>query len=104
MNFICNLAACESETFLRGVCREGLMKPRPKKKTVLDTISLCVERPRHRLNNNLVNWRKRKWRPNKSVRMASWGTRFMPSVIPNDRPPPELSNIYYTVSFRDEKC
>ncbi|KAK0065886.1 hypothetical protein Bpfe_004683 [Biomphalaria pfeifferi] len=74
-------------SFLRGVCREGLLRQRVRatavlKKTGLDTISLCVKRPRHRRNNSLINWRKRKRRPKKSVRMASWGTRFMPSVVP----------------------
>ncbi|KAI8779568.1 hypothetical protein BgiBS90_018762 [Biomphalaria glabrata] len=43
LNFVCNLAACEPETFLRGVCREGLLKHRARatavlKKTVLDTV------------------------------------------------------------------
>ncbi|KAK0057355.1 hypothetical protein Bpfe_013162 [Biomphalaria pfeifferi] len=65
LDFVCNVAACEPEPPLRGVCRKGLLKQRVRatavfKETVLNTISLCVERPRHRLNNNLVIWRKRK--------------------------------------------
>ncbi|KAI8791488.1 hypothetical protein BgiBS90_006952 [Biomphalaria glabrata] len=69
LDFVCNVAACEPAAPLRGVCREGLLRQRVRsmavlKKTVLDTISLCVKRPRHYRNNILVNWRKRKrhWR------------------------------------------
>ncbi|KAK0067258.1 hypothetical protein Bpfe_003356 [Biomphalaria pfeifferi] len=55
LNFVCNLAACEPETFLRGICREGLLKHRARatavlKKTVLNTISLCVDRNDHPSN------------------------------------------------------
>ncbi|KAK0056157.1 hypothetical protein Bpfe_014558 [Biomphalaria pfeifferi] len=49
LDFVCNVAACEPEAPLRGVCREGLMKQCVRstavlKKTVLDTISLCIKR------------------------------------------------------------
>ncbi|KAK0059764.1 hypothetical protein Bpfe_010932 [Biomphalaria pfeifferi] len=92
LDFVCNVAASEPAAPLRGVCREGLLRQRVRstavlKKTVLDTISLCVKRPRHRRNNSLVDWRKRHWR--KTMRMASWGTRSLPPVAPTDRPPPE---------------
>ncbi|KAI8770517.1 hypothetical protein BgiBS90_028403, partial [Biomphalaria glabrata] len=58
LDFVCNLAACEPAAPLRGVCREGLLIQRVRstavlKNTVLDTISLCVKRPRHRRNNSL---------------------------------------------------
>ncbi|KAK0067230.1 hypothetical protein Bpfe_003328 [Biomphalaria pfeifferi] len=104
LDFVCNVAACEPAAPLRGVCREGLLRQRVRstavlKKTMLDTISLCVKRPRHRRNNSLVN--KRLWR--KTVRIW-WGTRSLPPVAPTDRTPPELSNLSCSVSFRDEKC
>ncbi|KAK0051170.1 hypothetical protein Bpfe_019480 [Biomphalaria pfeifferi] len=65
LDFVCNAAACEPAAPYRGVCREGLLKQRVRstavlKKTVHNTISLCVKRPRHRLDKSLVNWRKRK--------------------------------------------
>ncbi|KAK0067597.1 hypothetical protein Bpfe_003104 [Biomphalaria pfeifferi] len=65
LDFVCNVAACEPAAPLRGVCREGLLRQRVRssdvlKKTVIEAISLCVKRPRHRRNNSLVNWRKRK--------------------------------------------
>ncbi|KAI8767636.1 hypothetical protein BgiBS90_028942 [Biomphalaria glabrata] len=65
LDFVCNVAACKPAVFLRGFCREGLLEQRVRstavlKKTVLDTISLCVKRPRHRLKNSLINRRKRK--------------------------------------------
>ncbi|KAK0068833.1 hypothetical protein Bpfe_001796 [Biomphalaria pfeifferi] len=100
---------CDDLFSFKGVCQEALQKQRARatavlRKTGLDTISLCVKRPRHRLNNSLINWRKRKRHQRKTVRMPSWGTRSLPPVTPTDRPPPELSNLYYIVSFRDEKC
>ncbi|KAI8775957.1 hypothetical protein BgiBS90_023113 [Biomphalaria glabrata] len=109
LDFACNVAASEPEAPLRGVCREGLLRQRVRstavlKKTVLDPISLCGKRPRHYRNNSLVNWRKRKRHWKKTMRMASWGTRSLPPVAPTDRPPPELSNLSCSVSFRDEKC
>ncbi|KAI8761301.1 ATP-dependent RNA helicase DHX29 [Biomphalaria glabrata] len=109
LDFVCNVAASEPEAPLRGVCREGLLRQRVRstavlKKTVLDPISLCGKRPRHYRNNSLVNWRKRKRHWKKTMRMASWGTRSLPPVAPTDRPPPELSNLSCSVSFRDEKC
>ncbi|KAI8775978.1 hypothetical protein BgiBS90_023134 [Biomphalaria glabrata] len=109
LDFACNVAASEPEAPLRGVCREGLLRQRVRstavlKKTVLDTISLCGNRPRHYRNNSLVNWRKRKRHWKKTMRKASWGTRSLPPVAPTDRPPPELSNLSCSVSFRDEKC
>ncbi|KAI8737341.1 alpha-actinin A [Biomphalaria glabrata] len=95
LDLVCNVAACEPAAPLRGVCREALLRQRVQstavlKKTVLDNISLCVKRPRHRRNNSLVNWRKRKRHWRKTMRMASWGTRSLPPVTPTDRPPPEL--------------
>ncbi|KAI8792579.1 alpha-actinin A [Biomphalaria glabrata] len=109
LDFACNVAASEPAAPLRGVCREGLLRQRVRstavlKKTVLDPISLCGKRPRHYRNNSLVNWRKRKRHWKKKMRMASWGTRSLPPVAPTDRPPPELSNLSCSVSFRDEKC
>ncbi|KAI8785516.1 ATP-dependent RNA helicase DHX29 [Biomphalaria glabrata] len=109
LDFACNVAASEPAAPLRGVCREGLLRQRVRstavlKKTVLDPISLCGKRPRHYRNNSLVNWRKRKRHWKKTMRMASWGTRSLPPVAPTDRPPPELSNLSCSVSFRDEKC
>ncbi|KAI8739926.1 alpha-actinin A [Biomphalaria glabrata] len=109
LDFACNVAASEPEAPLRGVCREGLLRQRVRstavlKKTVLDPISLCGKRPRHYRNNSLVNWRKRQRHWKKTMRMASWGTRSLPPVAPTDRPPPELSNLSCSVSFRDEKC
>ncbi|XP_055901383.1 uncharacterized protein LOC129928870 [Biomphalaria glabrata] len=109
LDFACNVAASEPAAPLRGVCREGLLRQRVRstavlKKTVLDPISLCGKRPRHYRNNSLVNWRKRKRHWRKTMRMASWGTRSLPPVAPTDRPPPELSNLSCSVSFRDEKC
>ncbi|KAI8796192.1 hypothetical protein BgiBS90_003959 [Biomphalaria glabrata] len=109
LDFVCNVAVCEPAAPLRGVCREGLLRQRVRstavlKKTVLDPISLCAKRPRHRRNNSLVNWRKRKRHWRKTMRMASWGTRSLPPVAPTDRSPPELSNLSCSVSFRDEKC
>ncbi|KAI8780258.1 alpha-actinin A [Biomphalaria glabrata] len=109
LDFACNVAASEPEAPLRGVCREGLLRQRVRstavlKKTVLDPISLCGKRPRHYRNNSLVNWRMRKRHWKKTMRMASWGTRSLPPVAPTDRPPPELSNLSCSVSFRDEKC
>ncbi|KAI8794053.1 hypothetical protein BgiBS90_004429 [Biomphalaria glabrata] len=109
LDFACNVAASEPEAPLRGVCREGLLRQRVRstavlKKTVLDPISLCGKRPRHYRNNSLVNWRKRKRHWKKTMRMASWGARSLPPVAPTDRPPPELSNLGCSVSFRDEKC
>ncbi|KAK0050102.1 hypothetical protein Bpfe_020483 [Biomphalaria pfeifferi] len=61
------------------------------------------QRPRDRLKSRLANWKKRKRRPQKTVQMASWVTCSLPSVDPTDRPPPELSNLHCTVSFRGEK-
>ncbi|XP_055887154.1 uncharacterized protein LOC129926521 [Biomphalaria glabrata] len=89
LDFACNVAASEPEAPLRGVCREGLLRQRVRstavlKKTVLDPISLCGKRPRHRRNNSLVNWRKRKRNWKKTMRMASWGTRSLPPVAPTD--------------------
>ncbi|KAK0048196.1 alpha-actinin A [Biomphalaria pfeifferi] len=60
LDFVCNVAACEAAAPLRGVCREGLLRQRVRstavlKKTVFDTISLCVKRSRHRRNHSLVN-------------------------------------------------
>ncbi|KAI8797381.1 alpha-actinin A [Biomphalaria glabrata] len=109
LDFACNVAASEPEAPLRGVCLEGLLRQRVRstavlKKTVLDPISLCGKRPRHYRNNSLVNWRKRKRHWKKTMRMASWGTRSLLPVAPTDRPPPELSNLSCSVSFRDEKC
>ncbi|KAK0056575.1 alpha-actinin A [Biomphalaria pfeifferi] len=109
LEFVCNVAACEPAAPLRGVCREGLLRQRVRstavlKKIVLDTISLSVKRPRHRRNNSLVNWRKRKRHWRKTMRISLWGTRSLPPVAPTDRPPPELSNLSYSVSIRDEKC
>ncbi|KAK0043260.1 hypothetical protein Bpfe_027255 [Biomphalaria pfeifferi] len=109
LDFVYNVAACEPAAPLRGVCREGLLRQRVRstavlKKTVLDTISLCVERPRNCRNHSLVNWRKRKRHWRKTVRMASWGTRSLPPVAPTDRPPPEMSNLSFSVSFRDKTC
>ncbi|KAK0050620.1 hypothetical protein Bpfe_019957 [Biomphalaria pfeifferi] len=109
LDFDCNVAACEHAAPLRGVCREGLPRQRVRltavlKKTVLDTTSVCVKRPRHRRNNSLVNWRKKKRHWRKTMRMASWVTRSLPPVAPTDRPPPELSNLSCSVSFRVEKC
>ncbi|KAK0056942.1 hypothetical protein Bpfe_013594 [Biomphalaria pfeifferi] len=76
LDFVCNVAACEPGAPLRGVCREGMLRQRVRstavlKKTVLDTISLCVKWPSHRRNNSLVNWRKRKRHWRKTLRMAS---------------------------------
>ncbi|KAI8734917.1 ATP-dependent RNA helicase DHX29 [Biomphalaria glabrata] len=109
LDFACNVAASEPAAPLRGVSREGLLRQRVRstavlKKTVLDPISLCGKRPRHYRNDSLVNWRKRKRHWRKTMRMASWGTRSLPPVAPTDRPPPELSNLSCSVSFRDEKC
>ncbi|KAK0064953.1 hypothetical protein Bpfe_005511, partial [Biomphalaria pfeifferi] len=108
LDFVCNVAACESAAPMRGVCREGMLiqcvrSTAVLKKTVLDTIAVYTKRPRHCLKNSLINWRERKRLRRKTVRMASWGTRSLSSVTPTDRPPPELSNLYCT-SFRDEKC
>ncbi|KAK0059420.1 hypothetical protein Bpfe_011189 [Biomphalaria pfeifferi] len=80
------MAACEPAAPIRGVCRENLLKQRVQsatllKKVVLDTIS-CVKRPRQRLNNSLVNWRKRKRHRRKTVRMASWETRYLRLWLP----------------------
>ncbi|KAI8740125.1 hypothetical protein BgiBS90_035157 [Biomphalaria glabrata] len=76
LDFVCNVAACEPAAPLRGVCLEGLLRQRVRstavlKKTVLDTICLCVKRPVHRRNNSLVNCRKRKRHWRKTMRMAS---------------------------------
>ncbi|KAI8796147.1 hypothetical protein BgiBS90_003914 [Biomphalaria glabrata] len=74
LDFVCNVAACEPAAPLRGVCLEVLLNQRVRstavlKKTVPDTISLCVKRPRHRQYNSLVNWRKRKRHRRKTVQM-----------------------------------
>ncbi|KAK0050369.1 hypothetical protein Bpfe_020253 [Biomphalaria pfeifferi] len=82
LDFVCNVAACEPAAPLRGVCREGLLRQRVRstavlKKTVLDTISLCVKRPRHRRNNSLINWRKRKRHQMKTVLPAARDSHFL---------------------------
>ncbi|KAK0063103.1 hypothetical protein Bpfe_007299 [Biomphalaria pfeifferi] len=61
------------------------------------------QQSRHRLKRRLANWKRRKRLPRKTVQMASWATGTLPSVVPTDQPPPELSNIHCNVSFRDEK-
>ncbi|KAK0060035.1 hypothetical protein Bpfe_010563 [Biomphalaria pfeifferi] len=109
-DFICSVAACEPAVSFKYVCQDGLLKQRARatamlRKTGLETISLCVKRPRHRRNNSLINWRKRKRHQRKAVRMPSWGTRSLPPVTPTDRPPPELSGLgCCSVSCRDDKC
>ncbi|XP_013096342.2 uncharacterized protein LOC106079684 isoform X1 [Biomphalaria glabrata] len=109
LDFVSSVAACEPAVSFKGFCQEGLQKQRARvtavlRKTGLNTISLCVRRPRHRLNKSLINWRKRKWHRRKTVRMPSWGTRSLLPVTPTNRPPPKLSNLYYIISFRDEMC
>ncbi|KAK0063340.1 hypothetical protein Bpfe_006981 [Biomphalaria pfeifferi] len=60
LDFVWNVAASEPAAPLRGVCREGLRRRRVRstavlKKTVLDTISMCVKRPVHRRH---LSWRQ----------------------------------------------
>ncbi|KAK0049617.1 alpha-actinin A [Biomphalaria pfeifferi] len=62
------------------------------------------QRPRYRLKHRLANWKKRKRRPWETVQMALWVAGTLTSVVPTNRPPPELSNLSCSVSFRDKKC
>ncbi|KAK0041234.1 hypothetical protein Bpfe_029327 [Biomphalaria pfeifferi] len=92
LDFVCNVASCEPAVSLGGVSQEGLLRQRFRstavlRKTVLDTVSFCVKRTHHRLNNSLVNWRKRKRHQRKTVQMTLWGTRFLTPVPPTDQPP-----------------
>ncbi|KAI8785786.1 hypothetical protein BgiBS90_013144 [Biomphalaria glabrata] len=60
LDFVCNVAACEPAVSLEDVRRQGLLKQRVRsadvlKKTVLDTITLCVKRPRTDYSKLLKN-------------------------------------------------
>ncbi|XP_055890340.1 uncharacterized protein LOC129927135 [Biomphalaria glabrata] len=108
-----SVASCGSTALSRVILRKGLMK-RSSESTALTTTravttTRCVrwltpattvrmERPRlrHRVERNLVNWR-RKRHLQRAVWIALWGTRSLPSVAPTDRPPPALTNVHHPV-------
>ncbi|KAK0059161.1 hypothetical protein Bpfe_011502, partial [Biomphalaria pfeifferi] len=69
---------------IRGVATNSICV---RRRAAATTVMKSKQRSRRCLKNRLVNWRKKK----RHMQMASRGTRFLPSVVPTDRPPPSLT-------------
>ncbi|KAK0067862.1 alpha-actinin A, partial [Biomphalaria pfeifferi] len=110
-SLLSSVASCGSTALSRVILRKGLMKRssgltalitravtsalRVRWLTPATTVRMKRQRSRHRLERNLVNWRRRKRQLQRAVWMTLWGTRSLPSVAPTDRPPPALTKVHY---------